>query len=286
MPNGFGVDQYKYFNISQDIASYNSQKLFSFNYFKVEIMSWLSYPLRLFFNDLLYIRIVNILLFSSLLVYLINTKLNNENLATFIIFPSIILYPTLFIRETYLIIFILLYFNFFNKIKFNFYDVIFLLISATLRLEFTIAIFPYFLNKIFKYKNLYVFNFIYLLLIFYLFIFNDVFQENLENYRQLFNFSELDKFNFILNFIFPTNQASIRSQSLYEIAFLFSFVEFLVILFLISKSQPTALLIFLIAAIEVGSISSNIGFVTRLRSPIIFFILILYLINSNNYAKK
>jgi hypothetical protein len=262
IPDSFAGDQYYYHDYIINVINGSDLDL---NNFKSNVIFIISYPLFLITHNLYLVCFINFIV----LVYILNRYKNN---LIVLLFPSILFYSLLFLREVYLYIFIIILFNA-EKKSFKYIAIIFI---GLLRPDSLIIISPLILLDLFKSINIVlIFSFLLALLI-NLFLIDYY----LESYRLIFdgfNISGLfiiDLFTYLINYLLPLSGT--------ELAVYFSLIEFVLIIFIVIfiyyNKYYYLLITFLcsliVGSILIGSIGDNIGFNLRLRSPMILSFLI------------
>jgi hypothetical protein len=257
VPLTFANDQEKYFDIVKKSIFDVGIEAFQPGGLKF-ISMYLFSRIQIIFVDSIYgLKILNFSIFSFLLfLYIKGNKYNNIFLILFI--PTVLLHSTLFLREIYVYLLLILFF----LTNIRIIKAIFLILIGLLRYDSLILILPLVIYiGYFRHKSI---LYLFLIVASILFYQSDIYNAFLDGYLRLFQIDKPGIFNAFLNFYFPI-QGNLPG-------YLFAVLEliFLGIFFNLNRSIMLFLTVSIVGAIFLGSASDNIGFILRLRSPLIF----------------
>ncbi len=271
LPSDFGGDQHEYFeeiqhgNIIPDtFAQYKSYVLFLASLLPVSIE-----------NNLQFLQIFNALVFSCVLAIVLKNYKLTPGLALIFLLPSWWAHIPLFLREIYA--YSLLICFCYSLKKGSKFQYLFLVLIGLFRIEcFAILVSIYFFRITNNRTLSWFLVFFYISAIFYIMNLSPLTQFFI-GYRIEFGTENpassvtvfLSQF---LNILIPT-KGSLFAQ-------LIVVIELFLIVYLILVYQKKYELIafFLVGAVLIGSVSDNIGFVTRIRAPIIMYFLLMSLL--------
>lgn len=274
---GYGDDQYEYYQYVQNLSIWDYSLLETIIGIKYRVMYVLSPSVAIFGASLITATFINYILLTYILSKIFRGRyLVIVYYCSVLLIPSIYIHAVTFLREIFVyIVASLFFYNFATKNGHSSLSVIIITFSlvAIIRIDNAVLITPLLihssrLNKNTKYIA-YLSNFI--ITYFLISYQNDMFN----NYRTLFGMGEVPIHHQIFNFYLPTKGSLAAS--------IMSFWECMVIMLIwltIAYYRQLHHLImpyFFMQAIGIlllGDVSDNIGFTTRIRSIILFSMVI------------
>ena len=253
----------------------------------------LSPSVTIFHASLLIATLTNFLILIFLLSKIfLNERVLLISVLLIILTPSIYLHSVTFLREVYVYTVLCLFFYFYQKSGYQYStyrSIIFICVIAVIRVDMAILITPLFIYFCNYKQNFRYVAYVTCILLTYFIKIN--YTAAFDGYRYLFGMPEyLPIYKQIFNFYLPSEGSSTALLiSVWELALIFS----IWIILLYYRQYHNLVLAYIcmqiIGVILLGDVSDNIGFVSRIRSIILFSILMslcLEFIRRNNSIKK
>ena len=257
VPLTFADDQEKYFNFIMQGNNGFAIDAYRPGGFKLIAMYVFSRIQTIFVDSIYGLKILNFSIFSFLLFLFIKGN-KYKNIVLILFIPTVLLHSTLFLREIYVYVLLILFF----LTNIRIIKVIFLILIGFLRYDSFILILPLVIYiGYFRHKSI---LYLFLIVASILFYQSDTYNALLDGYLRLYQIDKPGIFNAFLNFYLPM-QGNLPG-------YLFAVLEliFLGIFFNLNRSIMLFITVSIVGAIFLGSASDNIGFILRLRSPLIF----------------
>lgn len=270
VPLEFANDQEKYLNVIQEGNPSGSLTLLEHGGLKLIAMHTFSIIQLYFVKSIDFVKIINFTIFSFIL-FLYARECKYKNIFLIIFIPTVLLHATLFLREIY--VYELMVLLFLTKSRLLFFT-IFVLIGF-LRFDSIIIITPLLIYR----EKLRYGGILYLLIIAasILFYQSEIYQSSLEGYLKLYEIKQPSVLDAVTNFYIPS------AGHLFGYIFVAVELIFLTYFFYFNRSLMLLAAITVVGAIFLGSASDNIGFILRIRSPLLFG-MFLYMMSSRKHA--
>lgn len=296
---GYGDDQFEYYEYIKNLAIWNYSLTETIIGIKYRIMYILSPSVTIFNVSIQTASFINYMVLTYVLSRITSGKcLISLYFSVIILIPSVFIHSVTFLREIYVYISVGIFFFYCTKKKCQisvFVSLLTFVFIGLIRVDSALLISPfliYFSRLSDKTKNAaYLLSFLF---IYFLLRYNANVGDMLSAYRALFNMADYSSiYAQVFNFYLPS-KGTITAQMIS----MWEFTVMQLIWILVVYYQRFHPLIFpyfmtqLIGIVLLGDISDNVGFSTRIRSIILFSILIsmfvcaLYKEDINGSSKK